>query len=181
MAGLFEGEPQTLPEPHPTGRWQTSSEDPPRGQQGPIRHGAGYEPFVDLVTAHGVDPRALFDLWLLAHVLRAHRSALESDAVLMRAAVVFLGNVLIAAHPECRWTAGAVLMVEEETRFVDDERGVRYEPEGARSIRVGGTVPALLAADEQRFLEWRSVVEAWRPGAPRRTRRRVPVEDQAET
>jgi len=157
---LFPGPPRPLP-PRSGSTWTVTSEDPPKPP--PVRHATGYGAFVDLAEAFGTDPRALLDPWTFAHFVRAHAEALEADPELLQAAVVFLGNALIAAHPECSWahrTNGLAIESDQDERVEADVVGRR------RSLGVGGTVPALLHADEARFREFGRVVDHWRPGAP---------------
>jgi hypothetical protein len=155
---LFPGEPEPLPEQTgPT--WTVSSTSPPKRA---VRHADGYQSFVGLARRYGTDPRGLFDRWAFAHFVRAHREALEADADLQRAAVVFLGNALIADHPACFWThTTSGLGVTDRRPDVEDD-----DSDAERSLGVSRTVPALLEADESRFEEFGAVVDAWLPGAP---------------
>jgi hypothetical protein len=157
---LFPGEPRELPErTGPT--WTVRLDDPP--QPPPVRHAIGYGAFVELAGRFGTDARSLFDLRAFAHFVRAHRAALEADPALERSAVVFLGDVCVANHPECFWTnrTNGLAVESEHLRAIDDEPGWEEVP-AYRALHVEATVPAILAADERRFLEFRSVVDGWR-------------------
>lgn len=164
MQPLFFGEPEPLPE-HVGPTWTIRFGDPPPAS--PVRHAAGYEPFVAFAGLYGTDPHELFDLWTFAHFVRAHRDRFAEDAALLHAAVVFLGNVCIANHPECRWTnfARGLAVESERDPSINNGPGVFEELGSHRSLGVEGTVPAVLAADERRFLEFQTVVDNWKPGA----------------
>lgn len=165
---LFDGEPVRLPQwREPGGSWVITVEDAGAVAPPPIRHGLGYDEFVVLAAQYGTGAERLFDFWAFAHFIRAHRERFRGDPGLTSSAVVFFGNVCIANHPECYWTGeGPSLAVESARRVVNDEQTVRSEPAVHRYLAVGDTVPAILEASEDRFLEFRSVVDAWRPGAP---------------
>lgn len=177
---MFDGEPARLPRwREPTGRWVITAEDAGAVAPPPIRHAVGYDDFVAFAGQYGTGAESLFDFWAFAHFIRAHRERFRVDPGLTSSAIVFLGNVCIANHPECYWTSsGPSLTVESAQEVVDDERGIRFEPAGRRYLGVGGTVPAILEADEDRFLEFRSVVEAWRPGSPVPHVRRLPCHNR---
>lgn len=168
---MFEGEPALLPEwPEPTGRWVITAEEagkvaaPPPP---PVRHAKGYDEFVTFAAQYGTGAEGLFDFWAFAHFIRAHRERFGIDPSMTKSAIVFLGNVCIANHSECYWTGtGLHLAVESAQEFVDDEQGVHLEPADRRYLRISDTVPAILEANEERFLGFRSVADAWRPGAP---------------
>lgn len=69
----------------------------------PVRHAAGYGPFVAFVTATGDDPAVLArDLAAFGAFVHAHREEL-TDPALAEAASVFLGNVLVVVHPRSSW------------------------------------------------------------------------------
>lgn len=157
---LFEGEPQPLP-PQQGSTWTVTF--PPAPKPAPVRHAVGYAPFVSLAATFGTDVRDLFDLWRFAHFVRAHREALAADRDLLQSAVIFVGDSLIARFPECFWSHHPRgLVVENEHAPVEVEPG-RWEVLGrVRSLGVGDTVPALLHADEARFMEFEAVVDAWR-------------------
>ena len=162
---LFPGEPRPLP-PQSGSTWVVTSADPPKPP--PVRHAIGYRPFVDLAETFGTDPRALVDLWTFAHFVRAHREALESDEDLLHAAIVFLGNTLTARFPECVWVnrTNGLAIVSEREELTEMRPGVvELLDDRRRHLGVGGTVPALLRADEARFQEFQGVVAAWSPGA----------------
>lgn len=151
----------------PTGTWTVTADDFRTVEPPPVRHARGYEQFVAFAASYGTDARSLFDLWAFAHFIRAHRVAFTTDPDLERSAVVFLGNVCITNHSECYWSGkGPTLSVESPQQIVEDELGSRLEPEDRRYLGVGGTVPAVLDASENRFLEFQSVVDNWKPGAP---------------
>ena len=165
MQMLFPGEPEPLPA-HQGPTWTVSSGDPRKPP--PVRHALGYAPFVAFAEQFGTDARALFDIWTFAHFVRAHRQRFDEDSDLLHAAVVFLGNVFIANHPDCSWTNNAPGLAVEfspEPELGSEPQVVR-KVDGYRYIGVGGTVPALLAADEMRLLEFQTVVDRWKPGAP---------------
>lgn len=169
MQSLFSGKPEPLPE-HVGPSWTVGSGDRPAA---PIRHAAGYEPFVEFAAKFGTDARSLFDLWAFAHFLRAHSVRFDEDSDLRHAAVVFLGNVLIVNQPECFWTNKAPgLAVESEPGpLLEVGPGVFQETGAHRYLGVDGTIPALLAADEERFLEFQTVVDDWMPRATPPVRR----------
>jgi hypothetical protein len=178
---LFDGEPAWLPQwREPTSRRVITAEEA-GAVAPPVRHALGYDQFVTLAAQYGTAAKSLFDFWAFAHFIRAHRDRFRIDRSLTSSAVVFLGNVCIANHPECYWTSnGPSLAVESAREVVDDEQGVRSAPADHRYLGVGDTVPAILEADEDRFLEFQSVVEAWRPGAPVPRARHQPHRDHAE-
>lgn len=166
MDQLFEGEPARLPQwREPSGSWVVTAEDAGAVAPPPVRHALGYDEFVTFAAQYGTGAEILFDFWAFAHFIRVHRKGFRGNPSLTSSAVVFLGNVCIANHPECYWTGnGPSLAVESAREIVDDQQGVRAEPADHRYLGVGDTVPAILEANEDRFLEFRSVVEAWRPG-----------------
>lgn len=164
---LFKAEPGPLPEWRPpTGSWAITAED--TGMVPPlVRHAMGYDTFVTFAARYGTAADTLFDLWAFAHFVRAHRESFLADRDLERSALVFLGNVCIANHPECYWTGdGPTLAIESAHESVDDEQRLHLEPASYRYLGVGDTVPAIREADEARFLEFQSVVSAWIPSAP---------------
>lgn len=178
VLALFPGEPEPLPE-RVGSTWAVRFDEGP--PPAPVRHALGYAPFVHLAATYGTDPRSLFDIWAFAHFVRAHRDRLTDDAELLHSAVVFLGNVFIANHPECFWTNNAAGLAVESERgpLIEVAPGVFDELGNHRYIRIGGTVPAVLAADEARFLEFQTVVDNWKPGAPvPATRRLIPARSQ---
>lgn len=176
---MFEGEPAPLPDwREPTGRWVITAEETGTAAPPPIRHALGYDEFAAFAAQYGTSAESLFDLWAFAHFIRAHRERFEIDLNLTKSAVVFLGNVCIANHSECYWTGtGPHLAVESGQEFVDDEQGVHLAPADRRYLRIGDTVPAILEANEERFLEFRGVADAWRPGAPVPHTRSQPYRD----
>lgn len=182
MDRLFNGEPAPPPEwRKPSGRWVITAEDAGKVAPPPVRHALGYDDFVTLAEQYGTAAERLFDFWAFAHFIRAHRDRFRNDHSLMHSAVVFLGNVCIANHPECYWTGnGPSLAVESAQELVDGDQGARIDQADRWYLGVGDTVPAILEADEARFLQFQSVADAWRPYTPVPHARHLPHQDRDE-
>lgn len=88
--------------------FSASSYEPRAAPAGPVRHAAGYAPFVGYMLAHEVDPRALAlalsgSALELLRFLRTHASALAADPELLHAAGIFLGNSIVSMRADAAW------------------------------------------------------------------------------
>lgn len=114
VESLFAGEPVDLTRPEVLwgGDFRSVSEIPP-----PVRHAAGYELFVALMIATGMEPAVLAaDVRQLVAYLRQQHAALQNaGGDLLDSAGVFLGNALIARVEDGRWQrkAGSELEVTQ--------------------------------------------------------------------
>jgi hypothetical protein len=135
VSELFDGEARPLPvSAGDRGVLGFGYSDPSTAYRAPapVRHAAGYGPFVAFVTATGDDPVVLArDLGAFGAFVRARREELTEPA-LAEAASVFLGNLLVVVHPRASWRmtpdpevgTGAVSMpVRDALASMRDEPG----------------------------------------------------------
>ncbi|RIX27584.1 hypothetical protein D1781_08405 [Amnibacterium setariae] len=126
--------------------------DPVGAPPEPVRHAAGYGPFVDLVERDGGLPADLAgDLGALAAFVRAHATEL-ADPDLAAAGAVFLGNALVAAYPRAAWQSAS--QREVGTRAVSmpvDAAFAALRDEPGFGPRMAAELPARWAEEDARW------------------------------
>lgn len=107
---LFEGPARALPPSAPTARRAAAYTSRPEGPlAAPVRHRAGYAPFVGFLASRGIDPRTTArDPVALVGQLRRHYHEMMERPGLAEAAAVFLGNALTALRADACWVGDVV-------------------------------------------------------------------------
>ena len=101
IEGLFDGSASELPAPisYKAALYELASE-----KDAPVRHLAGYAPFVVFCASSGVPAEELaFDVVKLLAFLRNSVDHILGDPKLRDAATIFVGNVIVSMHPEAHW------------------------------------------------------------------------------
>lgn len=83
---------------------RTATYRPAAEEEAPVKHLAGYAPFVVFCERRGVGGgRLATDFTALLGFLRANAEAVSADPGMSEAATIFVGNVIAAMRPEAHW------------------------------------------------------------------------------
>jgi|GEM_PF-372659 len=87
---------------------RTAQSGPAAEDAAPVKHLAGYAPFVAFCASRGVPAGQLAsDVSALLAFLRTNIDGIPGDPGLNEAATIFVGNVIAAMRPEAHWTVMA--------------------------------------------------------------------------
>ncbi len=146
----FDGLPAALPAPMPRG---TAIYRQDTGRPAPVRHAAGYIPFVEFCARRGQRADELAgDPGRLIAFLRASGAELARDDGLRDAAAIFTGNAIIRLRPDARWTT------YEGAPATAGNRQTSFEP--------GRLLEALRTADDEAVRRLLSMLSDWAQAEP---------------